>query len=631
MTYNSNSIIERVYLKNKDRLNNTALVFYGKKITYKKMFKKINRTANSFKEIGVKKGDIVTILPLNTPEFLYCYYALNMLGAVINAVQPLASVKEIERFFNDTQSKFIVCSDLNCNNLIEFSDKAKIVLIPIFNSMPFKEKLTKLKDKEAIDKSKKLKSNMLSALSIDAFIEWKDFIKLSNSDNILSFEGTLDDTAIIVHTGGTTGVPKGIELSNKNGIALVKNHEKINLNLKQNQSVLGCISITAAFGFIDNINIPLNFGMSVILEPLYSQENVAQDIARLKPNVVFCVPSFLEYFVNEEIRKEQETGIKKDFSYLDVIIIGGQKLSENSLNLLQNFINNHQIKKDIKTRINTGYGASEISAAATCTIIGNGKQTKVGKPFPDLKIKIVDTDTNAELPNGEIGEVCICGDTVMKGYYNAPLETENVLKLEDGNIWYHTGDIGYLDDNLELDVISRKRRMITTFSGYKIATTAVEDTIEKLEYINSCVVVATDDINHKNCKAPKAYITLKKDMDFSLIDNEIKQTVISSINERNALQEIVIIKEIPITKMGKKDFQMVEILDYINSLDKSLKCEYRNDHKDYDYCYAISKNSSDSRSSEEIIDFFNKAITKKYESERVDPKQRKSILFIYEG
>ncbi len=327
------SMVEYLYNNNKDFLENTALIYQERKITFKEMFDNISIVCDAFKKNGVKKGDIVTVLPVNTPEFVYIYYGLNMLGAIVNSIHPLSSIKEIVKYLNEVSSEIVICTDVNCHTLHSaLKDESlknraiKAVIAPITNSTSIKYKLKCLNDKVLIENSKKLKQNRAKTINnSNCFVLYNDFVKFSareysKTDNHnMMFEGEYEDVAVIVHTGGTTGIPKGAMISNKNGVSLVTSHIIGQVNYNRNQVGLANISIYTSFGFFDNINVPLSLGIAIILEPVYSPETFIKDIKNYKPNILLTVPAFIEAFI------EKEKTTDNDYSFLDVIIVGGQK------------------------------------------------------------------------------------------------------------------------------------------------------------------------------------------------------------------------------------------------------------------------------------------------------------------
>lgn len=637
------SIVENLYNKNKFHMGKTAIEYMERKITYDELFRNISIVADSLKKIGIKKGDIVTVMPLNTPEFLYTYYALNMIGAVANSIHPLCSKRDIKNYLNEVNQKFIICSDVNCkvlnDALCEYNSQEKKVIgiiAPISNSTPIGTQIKNIKNKELVKKSKELKNNVKNAIKSSNFIMWNDFIKNSTGlkskekNKIFKFEGLYEDVALIVHTGGTTGVPKGVILTNKNGVALTQYHaetKELASLLNEKTKILGNISMYTAFGFLDNLNVPLTLGINVELEPIYSVDTFIKDVCKKKPNIIFTVPSFLEEFKSEIEKQEINSNKKVDLSFIDAIIIGGQKLPSKITDELDLFFEKRQPKKELKVKINTGYGSSETSAAATCTIFDGCDRKKVGKPFSYVKLKIVDSETKKELPIGEVGEIIISGPTVMQGYYNMEDETKKVLYVDDhNNVNYCTGDIGFIDKNGELDVIGRIRKMITMYNGYKIASPSIEDMIESLDIIKDCVIVPMKDPNHAKGEVPKAYVSLMGNYDKDLVIKKVKDIVANNMNERNKIYDVIIVDNIPITKLGKKDFKAIEILDLINSMSEEIKCAiYNSSTTNFDYMCEIENYSQ--FSDEYVLNKIMKLVSEKEEKEGIKVEKRKNIKY----
>lgn len=241
-------ICDYLYSRNHNHLDNIALIYKGRKITYKNLFKNIDKTAKSFVAHGVKAGDIITMCPVNTPEFVYSFYALNKIGAIISMVLPTASEKEIVKYLKDTHSSKLIILDAKCNAIANVVKEQKkynlhidwVLVCSLSISMSKKEIISSLFDKETLNISKKISHNYKnSTLELNEFICWKDFLKIANKKFSINSHYESNKTAVIVRSGGTTGVPKGIELTNENYNSMVIEHDKVDyLKLERGMTCL---------------------------------------------------------------------------------------------------------------------------------------------------------------------------------------------------------------------------------------------------------------------------------------------------------------------------------------------------------------------------------------------------------
>jgi long-chain acyl-CoA synthetase len=205
---------------------------------------------------------------------------------------------------------------------------------------------------------------------------------------------------------------------------------------------------------------------------------------------------------------------------------------------------------------------SELSAAASFCVNRIYKQGSVGIPSLNVDVGIFDPETGEELGYNQNGEVCVTGPTMMKGYFNAPEETAYVMrKHEDGEVWIHSGDLGYMDEDGFLYIVGRIKRMITRFDGHKVFPVTIEGFIGEHELVHGCSVIAVDDRERMQGQYPMAVIELVPGVDPSRresICREIYAKCQEQLEERGRPVAVVCVDEIPLTAMGKNDFRKLE-------------------------------------------------------------------------
>ena len=518
----------------KEHLSNISYNYYGTKKTYKQFLKQIDKCAKAFKQLGVKENSAVSICMPNTPEAIISFYALNKIGAVANMIHPLSSEEEIKYYVNLTKSKYIITIDVSFNKINHIFGETKlnnIILVSPGNSMPYY-----LKVAYNLTKGRKL-----CLESNNSTIVWNDFIKLGKKykeDIDSNYDG--DKTACILYSGGTTGFPKGIELSNRNFNALaIQSFESCHC-LKSKDKALAVMPIFHGFGLGVCIHTIQYFGGTSILLPTFSAKTFDKLLKKYKPNVLVGVPTLFEALLINE-------GFKgMNLSYLKCVISGGDTLSISLKRKIDNFLHEH----GANIQVREGYGLTECSSASCLTPEKIFREGSIGLPFPDTYYKIVKPKTLKELKYGEEGELVICGPTVMKGYLNNEEETKNTLsKDKDGNIWLHTGDICYMDKDGFVYYKHRLKRMIVS-SGYNIYPTYIENILETHpNVLKSCVIGIPHPYKHE---VAKAFIVLNKKVDD--VEKEIKDIrkfCESKLAKFSWPYEYEIRKELPKTLVGK--------------------------------------------------------------------------------
>ena len=520
--------------------NNYAFEYYGKKITYKELLMRIKKTASSLLELGVKEGDRVTICMPNTPVAVITFYAINMIGATASMIHPLSSENEIEFYLNESNSKYILTIDLVYNKLMKVIDKTKVEKI-IVSSVS--DDMSKFKHamywflsgrKNKIEKNEKaIFYNELMKLGI----YYKEFECCKRK---------LDDEAVILYSGGTTGNPKGIVLTNMNFNALAMQCHLMCDPAKAGDSILAILPIFHGFGLGVSIHTPLYIGMKVILVPDFSPRKFGTLIKKYRPNFITGVPTLYEALLKTKLGK-------KDLSSLTCVVSGGDTLLPSFKATVDNFLKEHGSNAQIRC----GYGLTECTGASCLNPRKEYRDNSIGIPLPDMDYKIVKVGTFDTAKTNEDGEICISGPTVMKGYLNNLEETNKTLvKHKDGKIWLHTGDIGCMDEDGFIYFKQRLKRLIVS-SGYNIYPSYVEDIIKKHPMVDTCVVIG---IPHQYKKqVAKAYIVLKNDEKVnSSIRKSIKKYCEDNLAKYSWPYEYEYRDSLPTTLVGKVAYKKLE-------------------------------------------------------------------------
>lgn len=519
-----------------------ALDYFGTKITYQDLSHKIDECANAFLNYGIRKNDVITICMPNTPEGVIAFLAINKIGAISNMIHPLSSENEIKNMLIDTGSVMMILIDMDyakVKNIIEETEVYKVIIVRPSNSMPFLMKT-------AYELSTGLKTELPRRNA--KYIYWKDFIKsASNYKNTYHYVGKKNTPAVMLHSGGSTGNPKAIVLSNGNFVTLVEQARIVFDELRVGDKCLSIMPIFHGFGLGVCVYTPLCLGAECILIPQFKANEFDKILNKHKPEFVIGVPTLFEAM----LKSERADSMK--LNYLKYVISGGDTLSLSLEKKINTFLHDH----GATTRIIQGYGMSECLAAVALGFKNIPEYGSVGVPFPGCYIGIFSPE-DVEVPYGTEGEICISGPNVMLGYYNNEKETNAALHIhKDGNVWLHSGDLGIMNKNGFIKYTSRLKRLIIC-SGYNVYPLQIETLLESHPAIMQCTVVG---IPHPyKQEVPKAFIVLNKGFSKSekLIE-ELKELCSKNLPKYAKVYEYEFRKSLPRTMVGKVDFRKLQI------------------------------------------------------------------------
>ncbi len=528
------SMYEYVYECNKNHLEDIAVKYFNKSFTYKRIFELIDKTANAFYNFGVKQGDIVTICSLMTPEILICIYALNKIGATVNLEYVSLSEENFKSSFISTNSKIVIALNLFSEKIFNASKNINVKKIIITNLFDSTNGITKYVLK------KKTSSNIKELKNVASFY---DFINEYNDNKTIT--PIKNNFSVILHTGGTTGKPKGVMLTNYNLNYLAMTYGNLGLGYTRGDKILHSIPPFHSYGFGIGIHTPMIQGLTVLMCPLPKLESLVKIQKKENPELMVLGVSQLNQML--DIWKDKNISISK----LKIVGIGGENVPEIVENKAVNYLNNNSNGKLI-----VGYGMSELSSAATSNLSIKRKLGSVGIPFVNYNVKIVDEKLN-ELKYDEIGEICFNTPSMTNEYFNDKEESKIILKThKDGLKWLHTGDLGYVDKDGYVFIKGRLKRIYGYIDDngntFKIFPDYIENCILGIKGVKNCAVGCIKDDKSIN----KIYSIIVKDEALSL--DEIKSTIKTVLPEYNFPHIIEIVDEIPINAVGKTDYIKIE-------------------------------------------------------------------------
>lgn len=538
------TIYDYLYESNKDYRGRTALNYFGRKITYGELFENIEKAARALKQNGVGKGSIVTVLMPTLPETVYLFYALGKIGAIGNMVDPRTSAEGIRDYIQEVGSELLIAVDVvlpkTADILSKTTIKKVLVISPADSLPPVLRTLYKMKQGKR-------------PRVYDACISWKSFIAEEAAYTGTTSAGyEKNRPVVIVHTGGTTGHPKGVLLTNDNLNISAYQCIISGLDFQRKHTWLNIMPPFIAYGVGNGLHLPLIVGMEVILIPQFDPNKFDELLLKHKPNHMTGVPSHYGNIINSQTLKN------KDLSYLIAPIVGGDSMNIDLERQTNQFFKKH----NAKCHVVKGYGMTEVSAAVSvCATDSCNQIGSVGIPFTHTVISIFDVENGEELMYNQQGEVCITGPNTMLGYYKNPKATaEIIVRHKDGLDWVHSGDIGYMTEDGMLFIVDRIKRMIVRHDGFKVFPSMIEKTIASHEAVQSCCVVGIPDKEHSQGKLPAVHVVLAPA--FSGQEDAVRQQLAvlcqKELPEYAQPVDYVFRDSLPLTSIGKVDYRALE-------------------------------------------------------------------------
>ncbi len=523
----------------------------GIKITYKEFFDKINTNAKASSIIGISKDEIVPIILPNVPEARTLIYSNSIIGSVSYPISPLLPVNQLDQLISDNNIKNIFIFEAfyeKFENALKNENLENIVCLDGTESLPNNIRtLKKLKDR-LINK----KGNLLLPKNKKIML-WDEYQKYSKQIKG-NMEPLYEDNHVtaIIGTSGTTGLPKGVCLTdeNINVAALAYKNGKV----FEGDTFLDALLPSIGYG-ISMLHFQTIAGKHVYLLPELLTTNTAKALSVLKPD---NFPGGPVHYINLKASEEFKNGkVPKHNNYIS----GGASLPkdvESTLNGVDEGYTEEGINDSIIVR--QGYGLSENVARGTYSKRGSYKFGSIGIPMPYQTIGIFKPGTDEELDYNKQGEICITGPTVMQGYLKNEEETNKVILLHsDGKRWIHTKDIGYMDEDGHIFHVDRIKNIFMR-TGFNVHPAKIAEYINTIPYVRNSVVIGFE--HPKEQSVPVAFVELEPS---ALINhtkeellNEINKLCYSNLEETSVPYDYVVVDSLPINLGGKIDIQTIK-------------------------------------------------------------------------
>jgi long-chain acyl-CoA synthetase len=512
--------------------NNTAIYFYGRNISYKELREKVDRLATAFADLGIKKGDRIAVLLLNSPEYIIASYAAFKLGAVVTAVSPVYVSSEIKHQLEDAGAETIICQDI----LYEAVEKTGIhfkhvILTSITDSLP---KLTKFIGKSVLSAVyQKMAAPSPEILHREGFHRLEDLLK-KYKPRPPQVEIGPDDLITLPYTGGTTGLPKGVMLTHGNVIAAVDIYQAANPFLQEGkETIIGLMPFYHAGGQFNAVFFAILKGYKIAILTTPEPDELLYTVTSQKPTFFISAPSLYEKM------KDYEKTDRVNWKKFKIITSGGDALNDYTAR-------DWEIKTGMK--LHEVYGMTEFVCLSHCVPLGKVKMSSVGVPMPGVLSAILDVDKDEYLPVGELGELVVEGPLVTRGYWKDPEATRDCEAHVDGVRWWRTGDLARMDEEGYFFIYDRKRDLIK-YKGLRVYAREVEEIIKSHPKVKEVGVVGVKDI--KVGENVKAYVVLESDARGSLSEADITEFCKDKLTPYKIPKIIEFVGEIPKTDIGK--------------------------------------------------------------------------------
>ena len=456
-------------------------------------------------------------------------------------VDPRTSIEGIHDYIDEVNSKIVMTIDVAYPKILDAvrnTSVEKIIVVSPADSLPIiKKKLYLLKNKSV-------------ELSLTD-LRWDDFIDQGADTPVNPIAYQKDQCCVIIHTGGTTGIPKGVMLSNDNINALVQQSILTGINMQRHHNWMDIMPPFIAYGIGMGIHLPLVIGMELILIPSFDAKKFDQLLIKYKPIHMVFVPSYWGTIINSKRLK------KADLSFIIAPTVGGDTMDPTLEIAANQFLKDH----GCSYTVTKGYGMTEVSAGVTGTLDVLNEPGSVGPPFVKTVISIFDPETGDELQYNQMGEICISGPNVMLGYYKNDAATkETIRQHKDGRMWAHSGDLGYMNENGSLFIVDRIKKMIIRYDGFKVFPSQIERIISSHRGVQGCCVVGSPDSEHAQGKLPTAFVVVDQSVreQSREIISDLKELCYKELPEYAQPVEYIIVPELPVTPIGKIDYRALE-------------------------------------------------------------------------
>ena len=513
--------------------NKSALIFYGKKISYAKLKELIDRFAAALADLGIKKGDTVALYLINCPQYVIAYFAALKIGAKVTPISPVYTSHEIRHQIQDSDAMTVVCQDILYDNVEKTGIALKnVILTSIADYLPT---LKRLLGKGVLGKIySEMRVPTPTYMDQAGLLQFQELIKKYPPQPPQVSIDPGWDIAALPYTGGTTGLPKAAILTHANMVALQAQARAFWPFFEEgNELVMAFLPFFHIYGQVVVMLASLFQGFTMVLFTTPDIDDILSAMERYQASGFYSVPTMFEYL------KEYEKTDRVNWKRLKLIICGADTLHESTIEAWE---------KRTGSQILEGFGMTETTGANHCSPIHRPKRGSFGVPLPGIKAAIIEHEGTDFLPPGEVGEMILNGPNIMQGYWKREEETREALIDIDGEKWLRTGDLVRMDDEGYFYFFDRKRDLIK-HKGYSVFARHVEEVLYQHPKIKAAGVVGVPDPKVGN--VIKAYVVLESEARGKISEEEIIDFCKEKLAYYKVPKIIEFRGELPKTDVGK--------------------------------------------------------------------------------
>ncbi|WP_287954713.1 AMP-binding protein [Acidiplasma sp.] len=501
-----------------------AIIYYGHRIKYSEIYADINNLSLFIKSKGIKKGDRVGIMMLNSPQFIISFFAIAGAGATIVLMSPALDYSTASYIAKETGMKMIITT----SELIKIPEKLhdELNIIIICGNLRDYIKKPDIPVPEFITAEHKI-----------AGIPWEEAI--SHKDGKIDPNSEMDDEALIAYTSGTTGIPKGCVHTNKSVIANAIG-ASVWRRLTSSANELGAAPFFHVTGLAFSMLSPIYSGATITILTRWNSEAAIQAIEKYRvTHFVSVAPMIVDLLNQKDLNK-------RDFSSIRFIGGGGAAMPKVLAEKMEELFNIPFVE---------GYGMTEAMGQTHINPPEHRKLQCIGIPQFGYDAKIISPETGKVVEN-EIGEIVVNGPSIFKGYLNKPEDTENAFISINGKKFLRTGDIGYMDDEGSFFVVDRLKRMINR-AGFKVWPAEIDNLMLRHPDILEVCTVGTPD--PRVGEEVKAFVVLKESgKNKNISEEEIVAWARENIGGYKYPHMVEFTDSLPKTASGKVDWKKLQ-------------------------------------------------------------------------
>ncbi|MCF8033004.1 MAG: AMP-binding protein [Desulfarculaceae bacterium] len=514
--------------------NKAAVIFYGKKLSYKELKEQADRFAAALAGLGVQKGDRVALYLLNCPQYLIAYMGALKAGAVVTPVSPVYTSQEVRHQLSDSGAKTVVCQDILYDNVAAAGVPLdNVVITGVDEYLP---KLKKMFAKGVIAKAYGGMHIPDAALIAEAgLLKMQDLLKQNQpSPPDINFDPATD-LAALPYTGGTTGHPKAAMLTHQNIIACQSQALAFweHQFEEGNETIIAFLPLFHIYGQVVIMLTGLVHGYTLVLFTTPDLDEILAAVERYGASGFYGVPTLYEYL------KEYDKTARVNWKKLKIIVCGADTLHETTVEDWERRTGSHIVE---------GYGMTETAAVSHTNPLHRTKKGSFGLPIPNVTAAIIDVEGTEAMPVGEVGEMVLSGPNIMQGYWQRDEDNAETMIDLAGKRWLRTGDLVSMDEEGYFHFFDRKRDLIK-HKGYSVFAKHVEEVLYNHPQVKAAGVVGVPD--PKVGQLIKAYVVLQGEARGKVSEEELIDYCKQELAHYKVPQIIEFRGELPKTDVGK--------------------------------------------------------------------------------